>query len=140
MFAFGGILRQFRGGVPGAPVSAGVPVDRRAELEAELAPVLARLDQSVREAEAIVAGARAEAERRRALAVEQATQLVARARAAAEAERRRAASERLAGADAARQSLLDAAAAEVERINRRAQERVPSLVTELAARLLDRSP
>jgi flagellar biosynthesis/type III secretory pathway protein FliH len=126
--------------VPGAPVSAGVPVDRRAELEAELAPVLARLERPQREAEAIVAAARAEADRRRSLAVEKATQLVAQARAAAEAERRRAASDRLAGVDAERQSLLVAAAAEVERINRTAKERVPSLVTELATRLLDRSP
>ena len=140
MFAFGGILRQFRGGVPGPPVSAGVPVDRRAELEAELAPVLARFEQPQREADSIVSAARAEAERRRTAAVEAATQLVAQARAAAQGERLRAASDRLAGADSERRSILEAAAAEAERINRTAQDRVPSLVTELAARLLERSP
>ena len=139
MFAFAGILRQFRSGVPGAPVSAGVPVDRRAELEAELAPVLALLEQPQREADAIVSAARAEADRRRAVATEAATQFVAQARAAAAAEQRRAAADRLAGADAERRSLLDAAAAEADRIDRKAQERVPSLVTELAARLLERS-
>ena len=140
MFAFGGILRQFRGGVPGPPVSAGVPVDRRAELEAELAPVLARLEGPQREADAIVSAAGAEAERRRTAALEAATQLVAQARAAARGERLRAASDRLAGAESERRSILEAAAAEAERIDRTAQDRVPSLVTALAARLLERSP
>lgn len=139
MFAFGGILRQFRGGVPGAPTPAGVPVDRRAELEAELAPVLARLDGAQSEAGAIVAAARVEAELRRARATATAVQLVANARAAAAMEQQRATEARLAGADAERQALLDAAQVEAERINRAAQDRVPSLVTELAARLLERS-
>ena len=129
MFAFGGILRQFRGGVPGAPVSAGVPVDRRAELEAELAPVLARLEQPQREADAIVAAARAEVDRRGALATEAAAQLIAHARASAVAEQSRAVAEHVAEAEAQR---------DAQRIDRASEQRVPSLVTELAARLLDR--
>ena len=138
MFAFGGILRQFRGGVPGAPVSAGVPVDRRAELEAELAPVLARLEQPQREADAIVAAARAEVDRRGALATEAAAQLIAHARASAAAEQSRAAAEHVAEAEAQRDALFKVAVAEAERIDRASEQRVPSLVTELAARLLDR--
>jgi flagellar biosynthesis/type III secretory pathway protein FliH len=138
MFAFAGFLRQFRGGVPGAPVPAGVPVDRRAELAAELAPVLTRLEGAQHEAGAIVAAAQAEAGRR-AVATDAAAQLVAHARASAAAEQRRAALEHVADTEAQCNALLAAAAAEAERIDRAAQERIPSLVTELAARLLDRS-
>jgi vacuolar-type H+-ATPase subunit H len=136
VFAFGGFLRHFRSGVPGAPTPAGVPVDRRAELEMELTPVLSRLDGAQSEANAIVAAARAEADVRRARANALAVQLVAKARAAAAVEQQRTTEARLAGADAERDALLDAAQAEAERINRAAQDRVPSLVTELAARLL----
>jgi len=135
MFAFGGILRQFRRGVPGAPTPAGVPVDRRSELEAELTPVLSRLEPAQREADAIVAAARIEADRRRAVALKTATQLVAQARAAALAEQRRTSEARLTGVDAERRALLETAHREAERIERAAQDRVPSLVTELAARL-----
>lgn len=139
MFAFGGFLRQFRGGVPGAPTPAGVPVDRRAELERELTPVLSRLDGAQSEADAIVAAARAEADARRARANAMAIQIVAAARGAAAVEQQRTTEARLAGADAERVTLLDAAQAEAERIDRAAQDRVPSLVTELAARLLKNS-
>ena len=138
MFAFGGILRRFRAGVPGAPAPAGVPVDRRSELESELGPVLSLLEPAQREADAIVAAARAEADRRRAAAMGMAMQLVAQARAAALAEQRRASQARLAGADAERRALLETAQKEAERIEQAAKDRVPSLVTELALRLQER--
>jgi vacuolar-type H+-ATPase subunit H len=135
MFAFGGILRQFRGGVPGAAVPAGVPVDRRTELESELAPVLALLEPSKHEVERIVADARAEAERRRSVATERALQIIAQARGVVPGEQRRATDAQLAGSAAERRALMDTAQKEADRIDQRARDCVPALVKELTVRL-----
>jgi hypothetical protein len=68
-------LTRFRpAGSPGAAARAGVPADRSGELEAEVAPVLARLDDTEAEHERLIAQARREAE-----------QIVATARSAADA-------------------------------------------------------
>ena len=67
-------LTRFRpAGSPGA-ARAGVPADRSGELNAEVAPVLARLDDTEAEHERLIAQARREAE-----------QIVAAARSAADA-------------------------------------------------------
>jgi hypothetical protein len=140
VFAFRGFLRRFRGGVPGAPLPAGVPVDRRAELEAELAPVFELLEATQREAVATVAAARTEAERRRAAAREAAAQLGAQTQRDAEAERSAAAANRRASAGVEGRALVDAAAAEVARIDRVAGERAPAMIERLVDRMLQPAP
>ncbi|WFR71239.1 hypothetical protein P9209_18700 [Prescottella defluvii] len=57
------LLRRFRpAGTPGAAASAGVPADRVAELSAELAPVLSRLDEAGQRAAEIRAAAERDAQ------------------------------------------------------------------------------
>jgi len=137
---FGEFLRRFRGGVPGAPSAAGVPVDRRAELAAELAPVFDALEGQQRTAVAIVAGAAADAERRRTAGAAQTADLVAQARADAAAEQAAAAAERHARSEAERRAVLAAAVAEAARVDAAAGERVPVLVDALVRRVLEPTP
>ena len=56
-------LSRFRpAGAPGAAARAGVPVDRKRELEAEVGPVLGLLDGTRAECESIIARARRDAD------------------------------------------------------------------------------
>jgi len=56
-------LSRFRpAGAPGAAARAGVPVDRKRELEAEVCPVLGLLDGTQAECESIIARARRDAD------------------------------------------------------------------------------
>ena len=137
MFAFGSLLQRFRGGVPGAPSAAGVPADRRAELDAELAPVFAALAPTERELDGLLDDARVQAERLGAAAREKALDLVAEAQAGSAAEQSATAAAELARVQVERGALIDSAAAEAARIDRVAAERVPVLVAEIVAGILE---
>jgi vacuolar-type H+-ATPase subunit H len=140
VFAFGEFLRRFRSGVPGAPLAAAMPVDRRADLEAELAPVFAQLAQPQREADAVLSRARSEAQQRVTDATAHAGALVERALETADAERTNASAGRIAQTRRAHDALLDAARTEAARIDRAAGERVPAAVAEIAGALLEQQP
>ena len=137
VFAFRRFLSRFRGGVPGAPLRAGVPLDRRAELEAELAVVFDLLEAPQREAAAIVSEAQAEAARRRSRAAEEAAQLIAQADHDAGAEQSAAAASLSAKAEIEGRSFAAAAQTEADRIERTARERAPAVIEQLAGRILE---
>jgi hypothetical protein len=136
----GEFLRRFReGGVPGAPSAAGVPSDRVAALEAELAPVFALFEDAEQAADRIAADGARGAELRRAQAAEQTRALVAGARARAAGEQAAAAAERFARTDDACAALRRSGEAEAVRIARAAAERVPILAGEVVERILSRT-
>jgi len=135
--SLGEILRRFRfHGVPGAPVAAGVPVDRGAQFEAELTPVFSALEDAQHHAEDVVGAATREAARLRADAAERGHRLLADARAGAGAAHSEGAESVLARADVERMSLLAAAGAEADRISRVAAERTPAVVDHVVDRVL----
>ncbi len=135
--AVGDILRRFRfHGVPGAPAPAGVPVDRTAEIEAELAPVFALLEAAQVGATTLVEEATADTARRHAAAAEQARALLVEARSQADAARAQSAAVRLAQAQGQSRALAEGARREVERIALVCAERTPHLVEELVRRVL----
>jgi len=130
-------LRRFRyGGVPGAPASIGVPPDRRAELEAELVPVLALLDEPDRQASSIVARAERRAIERQADAEVEAAQVLAEAERRAERVRAAASATRQARTDRECDALLATARDEASRIEVQAAEKVPSLARRVVEQLL----
>lgn len=128
------LRRLLVAGVPGAPAISGVPADRAAELEAELEPVFALLQEAVLEARRLEENPQRETDRSRA--EEQARAVVAEGGARAGAERAAAAAATLARADAERAAMLAEAAKEAERIDRAAAQRMPSLIEELVRRVL----
>jgi len=130
------ILRRFRPAVaPGPAGPAGVPADRGAEAEAELAAVFAALEPSVADARRVREEARADAGRRRRHGLEEAERIVAEARNRLDAVRAEAASAQLAALDAERATLEGNARAEVDRVERLAEARVPDLVAQVVARV-----
>lgn len=137
MFAFGGLLQRFRGGVPGAPSAAGVPADRRAELDLELAPVFAALAPTEHELDGLLDDAHVQAERLRSAGRRRAQDLVTEAQNNSAAEQSATAAAELARAQVERRELNDAAVAEAARIDRLAAERLPDLVAEIVARILE---
>lgn len=105
------LLERFRpAGAPGGATAAGMPTDRVADAEAELAPVLAALAPTQSECAAIVATARAEAAALIARAKEQARSLDETTRQRLPAERAAAA----ARAVAADRELAASSAASVQ--------------------------
>jgi hypothetical protein len=137
----GEILRRFRfHGVPGAPATAAVPVDRGAELEAELAPVFSALEGAEARAAEIVAVATDEADRERTAAARQGQQVLVGARGRAGVVRAAAAASRLAQAETERARILQAAADEARRVEQLARERTPSLAEEVARRAMSEDP
>jgi vacuolar-type H+-ATPase subunit H len=108
-------LERFRpAGTPGAAAAAGVPADRVAELETELAPVFDALACTEAEADRIRCAASAEAARRRERARQRARAIIAGAgeqakvdRAAALADARRTADTRSADILAAARRSAD---------------------------------
>jgi len=85
-------LNRFRpAGAPGAATRAGVPVDRTAELSAEVAPVLAQLAAVAAEGERIVAAAERDSSAIMDDARERAALIAAEARTSARAARAQAA-------------------------------------------------
>jgi hypothetical protein len=137
MAAIGDILQRFRfHGVPGAPAPAGVPVDRVAAIEAELAPVFSLLEAAQQSAAELVEAATADAARRRSEAMGHAQRVLAQARLDSVAARADSAAGRLALVDVRCRALTDDARAEAERIARVAAERTPGLAEELVRRVL----
>lgn len=113
--------------------TAGVPARAADDLEAELAPVFAALEEIEVEAKerrdrgAVEAAARLEAARATA------ERIAAGRRAAAEAERARVAAERREAAEAEARALLAEAEAEATRVRARGQERIAPLVDSVLA-------
>ena len=137
MTALGDILRRFRfHGVPGAPGMAGVPADRTAELEAELTPVFAALEEAQRQTAASVAQAEGEAAEQRSAAHAEGRKLVAEARAGAASARVAAATRRLALAEAERATILADAEREAARVERTAAQGTPALVERVVEHIL----
>lgn len=115
-------------GAPGAAGPAGVPVDRRAEITAELEPVFATLADVEAEVARLREASVAQARQRSDLASGRAEQVLARARREAQAERAEVAARLRHQADVAAAEARAAAEAEAELIRRRARRRLPSLV------------
>jgi hypothetical protein len=116
-----GFLERFRtGGTPGAAAGAGVPADRVAERDAELAAVFERLE----DVEAACATQRAEAldqaEARRVAAAAQARRVLAAARDEAETDRREAAAAIAAQADEESAAVVTAAQAQAAAVREHA--------------------
>jgi len=125
----GNFLDRFRpAGAPGAASQAGVPVDRAAELAAELGPVLARLAGTDAECARIVAEAERSASQIASDARERAAAITAGGRARAQAARSEAAAEVLAAARAEAAVAARVAAARVRDRPRPTDEQVSELV------------
>ncbi len=131
------LLRRFRSqGVPGAPASAGVPVDRAAALAAELLPVLGALRDTGSRAAQLEDSAALRASERRTASDEEARRLLADARRRAPAERVEAATERLRRAADEQRALLAGAQVEADRIAAVAARRSGALVEDVVRRAL----
>jgi len=131
------LLRRFRfHGVPGRPALMPVPVDRRAELAAELVPVFAALAGAQRAAAAGSGAADRDARDQRLAAADQARRVVAEARAGVIAARDEAAANRLALAEAERQRVVAAGVAEAERVRRVSTTRVDALAELVVSKVL----
>ena len=110
-------------GTPGTAARSGVPADRVAELSAELAPVLAVLDEAQERAERIRAAGTREAQQRRDAAAARARALVEHARLDADAERRAAAAAAQAQAVTDARRRMDEAVRQAEIITAAADRR-----------------
>lgn len=129
------LLYRFRpAGAPGAASSAGVPVDRRADLAAELDPVFAHLVATERECAEIVSAAHRAADACRAQASHKAGSCVATARERLDDERASAAVVQRPGGPEA--DVQDASPAEVAEVRRRADERMATYVDRVVDRVL----
>ena len=122
-------LRRLRpAGTPGAAAGTGVPLDRRAALEAELAPVFAALRGAEDDCARIRREAAARAERTTAAAAAEAARLLAAASSGAPAVRAEAMESRLRQGRRECDTLLAAADREAGRIAARAASAAPRLV------------
>ena len=135
-----GFLDRFRAsGTPGAAAGAGVPADRVAERNAELAAVFERLAPLEKQADRLRADARTRAEDRQASAMAQQQRILAAARQGADAERRDAAARVAAVADAeTHEALVEAdraASAIAEHAERVVAQIADQALREVAARL-----
>jgi hypothetical protein len=122
------LLYRFRPtGTPGAATAAGVPVDRRGDLAAELEPLFSRLEGTGRQCAEILEQGRRDAAATRARAEDRAAAVLSAAAHRAEAERAAAAAR--AGRDAAR-SFADSrrnAEREADQVRERAAEQMTGL-------------
>jgi hypothetical protein len=131
------LLHRFRlMAVPGRPTAAGVPTDRAAALELELAPLLAALRVAEDEAATVVSSAEKESARQDALTAQEATRLVAESRQSAVTARADAAAARLAAVERDQQAIQTAAGEEALRIERVSEQRLPAAVEDLVRRVL----
>lgn len=122
-------LDRFRpAGAPGAAARVAVPVDRRGELEAELAPVLALLDGVDAECARVVAEARRDAGQITAAAREEATAILGDADRRSGAARKQAVQEALALARAEAADAVASARREARQVRELAGQRIPALV------------
>ncbi|MFZ2013462.1 MAG: hypothetical protein WAV00_06545 [Nocardioides sp.] len=123
------ILYRFRpAGSPGAAGAAGVPVDRDADLAAELAPLFAQLADTERACDALLEQARRDADDRRNHLVESAHALMAAAQAEAGVERAAASSATQRSGEPELVSIRSRAESEAEELRRRADARIPPQV------------
>jgi hypothetical protein len=130
------VLHRFRpAGAPGAPSAAGVPVDRAADVAAELAPVFAELIDTERQCAAIRERAEQTAAATRSAAAEHARAIVAVAGGHVPAERAAAAARVRQSADGEFAAATAAAEREADELRRRAQERLPAAVERVVAYL-----
>ncbi len=134
-----GFLDRFRAsGTPGAAAGAGVPADRVAERNAELAGVFERLAPVEARAHRIRAAALERADERRGAATAQHQRILAAARRDAEAERRDAAARVTALAQEETRAALAAADREAESISAHAEQAIPPMADEVLARVAER--
>lgn len=117
-------------GTPGAPSAAGVPVDRVAEVAAELEPVFDALDAVQTEAERTRQQAAEEAKRIREDGHERARAISADATQKAGAERASAAAAVEARRETVVHAILDTARTRAADIARSADERMPAFADE----------
>ncbi|MFF4603216.1 hypothetical protein ACFY12_10770 [Streptomyces sp. NPDC001339] len=134
MAGFRDFLMRFRlAGPPGRAAPGGVPADRSAELSAELEPPLSLLEQAEAEARAVREQAALTAEERRRGAEREAEEIVAQARARAEGVRAESADRVRRAAEAESAELLASAEREVCAVRRQAEARMPELVDRVSA-------
>lgn len=127
-------LDRFRpAATPGAPGRRGVPVDRAAERESELASLFAVLAGTERAAAEIRQRAAAEADRVRRDAQRRAEAVVADARVRTDALRAGAAAHARASAEQERERARQAATSVREQLSRRVDERLPIMVARATA-------
>jgi vacuolar-type H+-ATPase subunit H len=123
-------LTRFRpAGSPGAAARAGVPADRSGELEAEVAPVLARLDDTEAERERLIAQARRDAEQIVADARSAADAITADAAQRADTVREQAAQQVVTAARKQAAGTTQAATQQAAQIRELARQRTPALVS-----------
>lgn len=129
-----GFLERFRTtGTPGAAAGAGVPADRVAEREAELAALFEQLDAAEAEAIRIRAAGAAEAEAIRTDAAARCRSLLTQADRDADAARRQAAARVAAQADAETAQVMAAAEQEAGQVRAHADQVRPGVVAEVLA-------
>lgn len=134
-----GFLDRFRAsGTPGAASGAGVPADRVAERDVELAALLEQLSATEHAAEQIRADARERAQSRREAATAQSRRLLATARRDAESERRDAAARVAALSEHETEQTLAAATVEAHRIRTHAAEVRADYAERVVGEVLDR--
>ena len=122
-------LTRFRpAGSPGAAARAGVPADRSGELESEVAPVLALLDDNQAERERLITEARHEAEQIIAAARSAADAISADAAQRAETVREQAARQVMTAARQQAARTADHARHQAAQISELARQRMPALV------------
>jgi vacuolar-type H+-ATPase subunit H len=132
------LLYRFRpAGAPGAAAAAGVPVDRRADLTAELEPLFARLASTEEECSRIRERGRDEAEAIRRRAAERAQAIVAAADARTQAERDSATARLWQRGETESSALLAAAQQEAAAVRERAAERMPTHVARVLESVRD---
>ncbi len=119
---------------------AGVPAAATEELDAELMPVFAALEEVEAEAARLRKEAKREADRRVSAASAEAARRLADWRRRAEAERVRARDERRAALGAEARALETEARAEAERLLQRGRAQIPELVAEVVACVTESSP
>lgn len=127
-------LARFRPvGTPGAAATAGVPVDRSRELDAELGPVLDALAGTQAQAAAIRVAAADEAARRRRDGLTRADALLLSGQDRAAAERTATLSAARAAAEVTVAQMVEDARTEADAIADRVATRLPGLVAEVVA-------
>ena len=127
------ILRRVRpAAAPGPAATGGVPADRVAEREAELAPVLALLEDVERECAQLLEAARAAATERRAQGDGQVEAVLAAGRRRADEERAAAAAARRGLADEEAQRVVRDSQDEARRTIDVGRQRLPGLVSAAA--------
>jgi hypothetical protein len=123
------LLHRFRPvGAPGAAGAAGVPVDRGADLAAELGPLFDLLADTEQACAELVERAERDAAAMRARDAQRAREVVSSARALTDAERADAAARIMQGDEAGRADVLAAARRDAAELRARAASRIPSYV------------